>query len=107
MPNFIDTTLYRPIKNSEEKRSIRQNLGIPENAFVIGTAAAIKKHHKRIDYLIREFAAFVGEGKRVGRGEWDVGRGELGVKSSEKIDQRPACHAGDAKREGGNLVPSA
>ncbi len=58
MPNFIDTDLYHPIKNDDEKRAIRSKLGIPENAFVIGTAAAIKKHHKRIDYLIREFAAF-------------------------------------------------
>jgi len=59
MPNFIDTTLYRPIENIAEKQAIRRKLNIPEDAFVIGTAAAIKKHHKRIDYLIREFAAFV------------------------------------------------
>ena len=58
MPNFIDTALYRPVGGPDEKLALRRELGIPENAFVIGTAAAIKKHHKRIDYMIREFAQF-------------------------------------------------
>jgi len=39
-----------------EKRVIRQTLEIPEDAFVVGCVAAVKKGHKRIDYLIREFA---------------------------------------------------
>ncbi len=59
MPNFIDTDLYRPVHDAEEMRALRRELGIPEDAFVLGTAAAIKKHHKRIDYLIREFSEFV------------------------------------------------
>jgi glycosyltransferase involved in cell wall biosynthesis len=58
MPNFIDTGLYRPVRDDKEKMAIRKELGIPDDALVIGTAAAIKKHHKRIDYLIREFASF-------------------------------------------------
>ncbi len=58
MPNFVDTELYCPVPDSGEKKLIRRNLRIPEDAFVIGTAAAVKKHHKRIDYLIREFAAY-------------------------------------------------
>jgi hypothetical protein len=31
-------------------------LGIPEDAFVVGCVAAVKKHHKRIACLIREMA---------------------------------------------------
>jgi 1,2-diacylglycerol 3-alpha-glucosyltransferase len=70
MPNFIDTELYRPVQDAEERRALRKGLGIPEDAFVLGTAAAIKKHHKRIDYLIREFAQFCLEGEgRMIRGQ--------------------------------------
>jgi len=58
LPNFVDTEAYRPASSTTEKRKTRLELGIPENAFVVGTAAAIKKGHKRIDYLIREFAEF-------------------------------------------------
>lgn len=57
MPNFVDTELYCPT-DASDKKLLRRNLRIPEEAFVIGTAAAIKKHHKRIDYLIREFSQF-------------------------------------------------
>ena len=58
-PNFVNTDHFIPVKNNEEKCRLRSKLGIPEDAFVIGTAAAIKKEHKRIDYLIREFAQFI------------------------------------------------
>ena len=51
IPNFVDTDLFSP-GNSPY---LRQELGIPENAVVVLTAAAIKRHHKRIDYLISEF----------------------------------------------------
>ena len=64
MPNFIDTTLYRPVSDVEEKRAFRRTLDIPEDAFVVGTAAAIKKHHKRIDYMIREFADYANQPAR-------------------------------------------
>jgi len=62
IPNFVDTEVFRPAGSGEEKRECRRALGIPEDAFVIGTAAAVKKHHKRIDYLIRESAAALGGG---------------------------------------------
>jgi 1,2-diacylglycerol 3-alpha-glucosyltransferase len=54
IPNFVDTDLFRP----ERERGIafRQEHGIPADALVFGCAAAVKKHHKRIDYLIREFS---------------------------------------------------
>jgi len=63
MPNFVDTTQYRPAQDTTEKMALREKFGIPADAFVIGTAAAIKKDHKRIDYLIREFAAFANHQK--------------------------------------------
>jgi len=58
IPNFVDTGVFRPARDEPEKRECRRKLGIPEDAFVIGTVAAVKKHHKRIDYLIREFSTF-------------------------------------------------
>jgi 1,2-diacylglycerol 3-alpha-glucosyltransferase len=51
IPNFIDTAAFHPGRSP----GVRKFLGIPDHAFVVLTAAAIKRHHKRIDWLIREF----------------------------------------------------
>lgn len=51
IPNFIDTGRFAPGASP-----IRKELGIPADAVVVLTAAAIKRGHKRIDYLIDEFA---------------------------------------------------
>lgn len=51
--NFVDTKLFCP----NENQALRQELGIPNNAFVILSVAAIMKKVKRIDYLISEVAA--------------------------------------------------
>lgn len=53
IPNFIDVTVFSPEGRSE---NLRARFGIPAGSFVIGTAATVKRGHKRIDYLIREFA---------------------------------------------------
>jgi glycosyltransferase involved in cell wall biosynthesis len=53
IPNFVDTDLFRP--DRDRGLAFRQEHGIPADALVFGCAAAVKKHHKRIDYLIREF----------------------------------------------------
>ena len=58
LPNFVDTDRYHPANDVAEKRRVREELGLPVNAWIIGTSAAIKKTHKRIDYLIGEFAHF-------------------------------------------------
>jgi glycosyltransferase involved in cell wall biosynthesis len=51
IPNFIDTNQFKP-----GETALRAELGIPADALVVLTAAAIKRGHKRIDYLIEEFA---------------------------------------------------
>jgi len=38
------------------RRTIRQELGIPEDARVVLSVAALNSRHKRVDYLIREIA---------------------------------------------------
>ena len=52
IPNFIDTELFRPGRNDE----LRKELGIPASARVVLVVAAIKRQHKRIDYVLNEFA---------------------------------------------------
>lgn len=53
IPNFVDTELFRPGRSD----AVRRELGIPEQALVVLSVAAIKRNHKRIDYLLREFHA--------------------------------------------------
>lgn len=53
IPNFIDTDRFSAGKSPQ----LRQRLGLPQDAIVVLVAAAIKRRHKRIDYLVREFAA--------------------------------------------------
>jgi len=52
IPNFVDTQRFSPGDGSV----VRRELGIPSDAMVVMTAAAIKRTHKRIDALIEEFA---------------------------------------------------
>lgn len=52
IPNFIDTDAYSPTG----RERARAKLGLPADAFVVLTVAAIRRFHKRIDHLIREFA---------------------------------------------------
>lgn len=56
IPNFVDTTRFQPPADPAAASQLRKELHIPAHRTVIGTAAAIKKHHKRIDCLIRTFA---------------------------------------------------
>jgi 1,2-diacylglycerol 3-alpha-glucosyltransferase len=55
IPNFVDIDLFRPGRAD----ALRAELGIPDDAIVLLTAAAIKRDHKRIDYLLDEFARFM------------------------------------------------
>jgi hypothetical protein len=54
IPNFVDCAAFRPARNADERLAVRRRVGIPEDAFVVGCVAAVKKDHKRIDYLIGE-----------------------------------------------------
>jgi glycosyltransferase involved in cell wall biosynthesis len=54
LPNFVDTDKFTP-----KGDDLRRELGIPHDCMVFGTAAAIKKHHKRIDHMLKEFCGFI------------------------------------------------
>jgi glycosyltransferase involved in cell wall biosynthesis len=51
IPNFIDISLFAP----GPSEALRAELNIPKDALVVLSAAAIKRHHKRVDHVIREF----------------------------------------------------
>src|SRR5438270_747300 len=53
IPNFTDTDVYSP----GDGAALRGELGIPPDALVVLSVAAIKRSHKRVDHLLREFAA--------------------------------------------------
>jgi glycosyltransferase involved in cell wall biosynthesis len=52
IPNFIDTHRFAPGRSDH----VRAELGIPPDGLVVFCAAAIKRGHKRVDYLVREVA---------------------------------------------------
>jgi glycosyltransferase involved in cell wall biosynthesis len=92
MPNFVDTEIFRPAASDAEKAACREKLGIPPDALVIGTAATVKRPHKRIDWLVREFAALLKRPQttdhrpQTGRGEGGDGQlerhGPQGLRSA-------------------------
>ena len=57
IPNFIDVNRFRRPEMGD-RAAARAEWGIPQDAFVVLSVAALKKTHKRVDYLIREFQAF-------------------------------------------------
>ena len=50
IPNFIDVDTFRPGRCPE----LRAELGIPPDALVVLSVAAVKRDHKRIDHLLNE-----------------------------------------------------
>lgn len=55
--NFVDTARFHPGKSPR----LRRELGINDDAFVVLTLAAIKRHHKRIDWLVEAIASLRAE----------------------------------------------
>lgn len=54
LPNFVRTDKFRP----GDQAAARESWNLDPADFVVLCVAAIKKTHKRIDYLVREFAQF-------------------------------------------------
>ena len=52
IPNFIDTTVFSP----GDQAAARAALDLPQHATIVLCCAAIRRFHKRIDKLVREFA---------------------------------------------------
>lgn len=51
IPNFVDTEKFRPGQNA----GLRQQLDIPSGGLVALVCSAIKRKHKRVDFIIGEF----------------------------------------------------
>ncbi len=54
VPNFINLKTF----SAGDQEAARRRFDLPADAFIVLCCAAIGRFHKRIDYLIREFAAF-------------------------------------------------
>jgi glycosyltransferase involved in cell wall biosynthesis len=67
IPNFVDVGTFAPAPDGRAVGAARRKFGIPEDAFVIGTSAAVKRTHKRIDFLIGAFADLPAHGLVHGR----------------------------------------
>lgn len=67
IPNFVDVATFTPAESRGAVAAARRKFGIPEDAFVIGTSAAVKRAHKRIDFLIEAFAELLTHGLIQGR----------------------------------------
>jgi glycosyltransferase involved in cell wall biosynthesis len=107
VPNFVETERFRPGSGA----AFRAAHGIPHDALVVLCVAAIKRHHKRIDYLLQELArvSSIGQPERpvhlllVGArtGETDellrVGRELLGARLHVLVDE-PAERMPDVYR---------
>ena len=52
LPNFVDTDTFSP---REDASAFRAREGISDSAFVFGCVAAVKRAHKRIDFLLESF----------------------------------------------------
>lgn len=57
LPYGVDTQRFSP-QTRCSRAATRLELGIPEDARVVLSSAALNRRHKRVDYLIREIAAF-------------------------------------------------
>jgi glycosyltransferase involved in cell wall biosynthesis len=55
IPYGVDTDRFSPMTQLLRAET-RQKLGIPKDAKVILTVGALKREHKRIDYMIREIS---------------------------------------------------
>lgn len=58
IPHGVDTAFYCPC-DEEEKARARARLGIPVDAFVVGSVGANYRDRKRFDRMIRIFSEFV------------------------------------------------
>ena len=83
IPNFVDTGTFCP----GNRAAARLALGLPQDALIVLSSAALRKTHKRIDYLIREFAAFADRYQ---------GKSLLVIAGAEEPETKELLHLGTA-----------
>ncbi len=88
IPNFVDMQKFCP-----DGSDLRAELGIPQQAQVVLAAAAIKRVHKRIDYLIDEFASLLEQGSDrpaylVVAGGWEADTDQLIAEGQRRLGER-------------------
>jgi glycosyltransferase involved in cell wall biosynthesis len=58
--NFVDTDVFKP----GDKAAARQDWELPRDHLIVLCVAAIKKTHKRVDYVVKEFSRFLDQSSR-------------------------------------------
>ena len=58
VPNFVDTERFSPAADLAAKAAARAQIGVDPATLLFLSVGALKKHHKRVDYLMREFAGW-------------------------------------------------
>jgi glycosyltransferase involved in cell wall biosynthesis len=89
IPNFIDTQRFRPGRADR----LRAELNIPADALVLLSVAAIKRRHKRIDYLVEEFRRLRQQAPAlpawlIVAGGWEAGTDELVAAGQQALGDR-------------------
>jgi glycosyltransferase involved in cell wall biosynthesis len=88
VPNFVDLGTFAP----GDRRAARRRFNLPEDAFIVFCSAAIRRYHKRIDYLIEEFAGFAagydGPAMLVVAGGREADTDELVALGRERLGER-------------------
>ncbi len=110
-PNFVDSDRFTPVGSEAERRCIRKELGLPEDAFIVGCAAAVKRSHKRLDYLINEFSMFLEKAKHSSPSTLNSSQASSEVCSLQSdVCRLPVAHllvAGAREPETNGILPEA
>ena len=93
IPNFVDTSAFAPLPETRPGESValrgrlREKLGIPAEARVIGTVGALLKsdQYKRYDYLFAEFGSFLKRNVPGGGNTWLLVAGARSAESDDLI----------------------
>lgn len=64
IPNFVNTEKFAPVAN-DQKLQLREKYGLPLDKVILLTVAAIKRDHKRIDWLADELSVPIKNRKNV------------------------------------------
>ena len=91
VPNFVDVERFHPGDAAEARRE----WDLPPRALMILCVAAIRRYHKRVDYLIREVATFArqssGEVVLVVAGAREADTDAIIQLASEELGPRARC----------------
>lgn len=91
IPHYVDTDRFKPALSGEG----RSELGIPADAFVILSVSAIKKSHKRTDWLVEEVCRLLEKDKDLKKRIFLIIAGAIEKETAEIMDLVKRSDASD------------